>query len=194
MTFPNRQILVVEDDLIQALDIERCLGEVGARVLGPFPSVREAMKVAHDADAAVLDITLKDCDVFPLADMLEHLRVPFVFYTGMPDSSDLPERFQHVQLIRKPIQSLPDAALVILTAFPAAENDDMLAILPKLRLAARLMYLDTAASDRLVERVLKDGIEYMESGGDIGLGQESARWLLTRMRQILEEQGAALMN
>ena len=194
MTFSNRQILVVEDDLIQAMDIEMLLGQTGASVLGPVSSIEEGVKYLNRADAAVLDITLKDREVFPLADMLHELQIPFVFYSGIADTSGLPERFRDVQLIRKPMETLPEAAIVALQAFPAAYDDNMIAILPKLRLAARLMYLDSAASDRLVERVLIDAIEHVKKGRDLGSGPDKAHWLLSRMRNILEERGSELMN
>lgn len=194
MPIRTRQVLVVEDDFLQAMDIEHFLNMSGAHVLGPVASIEEGMKFADAADAAVLDITLKDCLVFPLADKLAKLGTPFVFYTGLSDCDSVPSRFRHIQIIRKPMQTLPEAAVFALTASPASQTDDVETLLPKLRLAARLMYFDVATSDRLVERVLKDAIAHSARGQTIGPGAESARWLLARMRSIQEENGRELMN
>ncbi len=194
MKFGTRQILVVEDDLLQAMDLELLLGQTGARVLGPVPTVEEGLKLVELADAAVLDIALRDHDVFPLADMLDRLKIPFVFYTGTADFTCLPARFRHVEMIRKPAQSLPHSALRALTAPPEPVEQTIEAILPKLRLAARLMYLDATASDRLVERTLVAAIEHLKAGHELGRGQDCTDWLLLRMRAIMDESGAELMN
>lgn len=193
MTRPTPRILVVEDDFLQAMDLEAALSKSGFRVLGPVASVEEGMGLILKADAAVLDITLRDREVFPLADMLGRMNVPFVFYTGS-DTTDLPARYGGVQLIRKPARLLPEATLRALTAFPPARDDSIENILPKLRLMARLIYHDPIVSDRLVERVLIDAIAHASAWHELGDGEDRSDWLMTRMRRIVDAAGTALMN
>lgn len=82
----GRSILVVEDEYLIAIEVKRWLQEAGADVLGPVPSVEQALDVIEDAnalDAAVLDFNLGDGEtVYPVADRLAALDVPFLFATG----------------------------------------------------------------------------------------------------------------
>jgi DNA-binding response OmpR family regulator len=78
------RILVVEDDAVIALDLERALGGAGYDVLGPVHSVALATSLLDDEmpDAAVLDILLGDEEVFPVARRLDERGIPFLFLTG----------------------------------------------------------------------------------------------------------------
>jgi DNA-binding response OmpR family regulator len=79
------RILVVEDEYLIATELKRWLQEAGVEVLGPVPSVEQALDLIEDErlDAAVLDINLGDGDTsFPIADRLEVLKVPYLFATG----------------------------------------------------------------------------------------------------------------
>ena len=61
MAEPRPAILVVEDDYMIADDLRRDLEAAGARVLGPVPSLPEALELLRGADrldAAVLDVNL----------------------------------------------------------------------------------------------------------------------------------------
>jgi len=83
------------------------LAAVGARVLGPVPSLDRVLdlieKTAH-IDAAVLDINLRGEMVYPAADRLVERKVPFVFTTGY-DTSSIPARFEHIPRCEKPAQA-----------------------------------------------------------------------------------------
>lgn len=189
-----RNVLVVEDDYLQAEEIGRFIRDTGGDVLGPAGSMEKALPFVSEAHAAVLDIDLSGRLVFPLADMLVAREVPIVFYTGWPGARDLPRRFWHVPLIRKPIHDIRDAAIVVLATQSLGANDDMEAILPKLRVAARLIYRDPVVADRLVERLLLEAINHVRDGRDLGRGDTKLRWLMQRMRRIIERSGAKLMN
>ena len=57
----GRRILVVEDDFLVALDMEEQLEAAGATVVGPVPSIKDAlglMAIAPGLDAAMLDVNL----------------------------------------------------------------------------------------------------------------------------------------
>jgi DNA-binding response OmpR family regulator len=78
------RVLVAEDEAMIGMLIEATLQDAGYDVLGPFPSVREALRAADDQkpDAAVLDVCLRDGEVYPLARVLADKGVPFTFLTG----------------------------------------------------------------------------------------------------------------
>jgi CheY-like chemotaxis protein len=81
----NRHILVAEDDYFLAQELKVELERLGEEVLGPVPSVTDALALlASDPppDTAVLDLNLGGEMVFPLADALESRAIPFVFVTG----------------------------------------------------------------------------------------------------------------
>jgi DNA-binding NtrC family response regulator len=81
----GRTILIVENDSAIALDLKAALVASGALPIGPANSVESAFALIadHAIDAAILDIRLyQDELVFPVADTLQALRVPYVFASG----------------------------------------------------------------------------------------------------------------
>ena len=101
----GRRVLLVEDDYFIAADLKTWFEEGGAQVLGPVPSVDEALALiaGTDAiDAAVLDINLQDELVYPVADALQARGVPFLFATGY-DPASVPPPHGAVPLCQKPI-------------------------------------------------------------------------------------------
>ena len=102
----GRRILVVEDELLVAEEILHELQAQGGRVLGPAPSVGDALDLLADCavpDAAVLDLKLRDEWVYLVADALLAGEVPFLFATGHAQGG-LPRRFHHVPVCPKPLQ------------------------------------------------------------------------------------------
>lgn len=85
VTLSGRRILVVEDEYLIAMELKRWLREAGVEVIGPVPSVEQALDLIEDyrPDAAVLDINLGDGDTsYPVADRLDVLKVPYLFATA----------------------------------------------------------------------------------------------------------------
>ncbi len=84
----DKRVLVVEDEALVFMLVEDELRDAGAEVLGPAPSVGDALRLVEAAeadggiDAAVLDINLQGRAVAPVADRLAALGVPFLFATG----------------------------------------------------------------------------------------------------------------
>jgi len=99
------QVLVVEDEMLVALDLKMMLSGLGCIVVGPAPSIAAALGIVRTTalDGAVLDVNLRGRPSFDLADELQRLGVPIIFATGY-DASTLPERFQGVPHVMKPIQ------------------------------------------------------------------------------------------
>jgi DNA-binding response OmpR family regulator len=86
------RILVVEDEALVSMLVEEELLDAGALVIGPACSLDEALQMTEAAvadgglSAAVLDINLAGQAVWPVADRLAALGVPFVFSTGYDDN------------------------------------------------------------------------------------------------------------
>lgn len=101
----DRRILVVEDDYMLAQELRGELEGAGVEVLGPVPSVANALELlGREAlpDAAILDVNLKGEMVFPVAQALRQQGVPFVFATGY-DAGSLPQAYAEVPCCEKPL-------------------------------------------------------------------------------------------
>lgn len=99
------RILVVEDEYLLADELSQELSDEGAMVLGPVPSVKDALSVLETEEpphGAILDVNLGGEPVFAVADALIDRGIPMVFTTGY-DATALPERFQHLPRCEKPV-------------------------------------------------------------------------------------------
>ena len=103
----GRRVLVVEDEFLIALDVEDALRELGCEVVGPVPTVAQALAVLADpaaCDLAVLDVRLAEGSTAPLALALSRQGIPFVVLTGY-DRSQLSEpALREAVLLGKPLQ------------------------------------------------------------------------------------------
>lgn len=100
-----KSVLVVEDEVLIAMDIQAELEDAGWTVIGPAGTVAQAMKLleGHTPSVAVLDINLGGSPSFPIADALEARSIPFVFLSGNALTGE-GERFSHRRLFSKPVQ------------------------------------------------------------------------------------------
>ena len=74
-------VLVGEDEILIAMDLELLLRRHGWRVLGPVPSVAEVLRLLESGekpDVALLDVNLRGEMVTPVAEQLQARGVPFV--------------------------------------------------------------------------------------------------------------------
>lgn len=103
-------ILLVEDNLIIALDAEDALRKVGARDVRTASNVNTALAMIeeHAPQFAILDVNLGIETSFEVANRLLALDVPFAFMTGYGEDESFPGELAHVPRIRKPftLQSL----------------------------------------------------------------------------------------
>jgi CheY-like chemotaxis protein len=83
-TLAGKRILVVEDEYMLANDLAEFLENQGAAVAGPVGTVKGALVLVETEalDGAVLDVNLRDEQVYPVADALLARKVPIVFATG----------------------------------------------------------------------------------------------------------------
>lgn len=106
------RVLIVEDAVLLAMELESGLAEAGARVIGPAYELEEAMALLDQPiDAAVLDANLNGHSVSPVAEALQKRKVPFVFATGYGDAGGAPGGFD-APVIRKPYDVTQVAAAV----------------------------------------------------------------------------------
>lgn len=110
----GRKVLVVEDEMLVAMDYCERLAEAGAEILGPFPSVAQALKCMDTApvDVAVLDYALADQTSDPLQAALERRGIPFVVISGYPRV--LVRRNARQNVLSKPVS--PDALCEMIKA------------------------------------------------------------------------------
>lgn len=103
ITRPLR-VLVVEDSVLIAMDLEFILSNAGHTVIGPASTVAEAL--AHvdgtEADVALLDIDLHGQLVTPVAEKLHDLGIPFAFSTGFEEGGSPLPVYTDAPVLRKP--------------------------------------------------------------------------------------------
>lgn len=97
-------VLVVEDEVIIALDLSETVRDMGFRVEGPFANKDHAFIAIDEEmpDFAILDVMTADGEVFPLADALTEAGVPIIFHSGHIRDCDIAERYPEAQTASKP--------------------------------------------------------------------------------------------
>jgi two-component system, response regulator PdtaR len=99
--------LIVEDELIIAMEMESLLRGLGCIVLEPVPSIRQALRVLADErpNAAVLDVNLQGERVTPVAAALRERGIPFVLVSGYGRERVQEEPLQGAAYLRKPVDA-----------------------------------------------------------------------------------------
>jgi DNA-binding NtrC family response regulator len=97
-------VLLLEDDPVQALDLITSLADVGALVVGPYAALEEAQQAILDihCDAAIIDLRLGHKNSSGFARLLESKRIPLVIFSAYPDSAHLPLAEGAWQFVQKP--------------------------------------------------------------------------------------------
>lgn len=98
------RILVAEDDAILAVDLGIILQRAGAQIVGPALTLAHTMALARTAplSAAVLDVSLRDEEIFPAAEVLKRRGAGIVFYTGYAAVEQLRRDWPQSQVLTKP--------------------------------------------------------------------------------------------
>ncbi len=101
-------ILIVEDEFLIALSLAEAVAELEGDVLGPVPTVREALQVldSRQIAGAILDAKLLDRDVTPVALRLADTGIPFVMHTATGLPPEVAERWPDVPVLHKPVPPL----------------------------------------------------------------------------------------
>ncbi|WP_245269605.1 HWE histidine kinase domain-containing protein [Allorhizobium undicola] len=103
---PQTTILLVEDQMLIAMDAEMMLADAGFSHIVTAGSANEALNEIRSRlpDVAVLDINLGNHTSVPVAEELHRRGVPFIFATGYAERSIIPEEFADVPVIAKPYE------------------------------------------------------------------------------------------
>ena len=99
----SRRILIVEDEMLIALNLEDMLVQLGHTVVAMAARIPEALKLAteSDIDLAILDLNLFGISSFPVADVLRGRGIPFMFATGY-GTNGLNESYRNEIVLGKP--------------------------------------------------------------------------------------------
>jgi DNA-binding NtrC family response regulator len=100
-------ILIVEDELFIALELQTLVEDAGGQVVGPVGSANAAQTLLQTSvvGAAILDVQLTDGDVTPVADALAARGVPMVFQSAVGLPSHLQLRYPNAIVYRKPVSA-----------------------------------------------------------------------------------------
>jgi two-component SAPR family response regulator len=101
------RILIVEDELLVAMDLEDRLKRQGCEVIGPVPKEAKAFTVLERdrPDAVVLDLNLNGKLPIDLAGALVARQIPFVVVTGYGNRQiDVPA-LQGATRLDKPVKT-----------------------------------------------------------------------------------------
>jgi CheY-like chemotaxis protein len=109
----GRKLLLVEDEMILALDLSDIVEGFGCTVV-VVSRVNNALAVLLDTtfDAAILDLNLAGEMAYPIADELDRLGVPFFFTTGYGTDGVDPNYQAHAVLAKPYTQRDVLAALL----------------------------------------------------------------------------------
>lgn len=99
----NRRILLIEDSPVVGPFTADLLAELGCVVVGPAPNMAAARELieADEFDAALIDVHIRGERAFPLCEILQTQRKPFVFTSGYADWQ-MPEKWQGRPRLQKP--------------------------------------------------------------------------------------------
>jgi len=99
-------VLLAEDELFIALDLQATIEDAGYRVEGPCTTLAETEQTIERWNAtfaaAVLDVRLADDMVFAAADRLYAAGVPIIFHSGHADEAEMSVRYPAATVCPKP--------------------------------------------------------------------------------------------
>lgn len=101
-------VLIVEDEALIAMLLEEMLDIRGHNVAAHASTLAEGETLASslDVDVAILDVSLGDETVFPVAELLSERGIPFVFTTGY-GTTGMPSAWADRPILGKPYEIDP---------------------------------------------------------------------------------------
>jgi DNA-binding response OmpR family regulator len=106
-SFTGRRLLIVEGELLIALELQSIVEQLGGTVFGPAGSVERTLQLLDDTtpNAALLDANLRGDRVTPVAQACRDRSIPFALVTG-DGRLELEEPvLQMAPRVRKPFDS-----------------------------------------------------------------------------------------
>lgn len=107
-------VLVVEDNMVIALDASDILMANGASKVHMSSSVADALQIIEETEItfALLDVNLGDQTSLPVANRLAELAIPFVLATGYGDAESITANYPDAMIVSKPFTAETLAAAV----------------------------------------------------------------------------------
>lgn len=101
----GRRVLIIEDEMLVAMEFESLLQRQGCAVVGPASTVDRALALLdHDQpDAALLDLNLNGEPASAVAVALRTRGVPFVLVTGYGEAQSSEPELQGAPRVDKPV-------------------------------------------------------------------------------------------
>ncbi|MEX6505693.1 response regulator [Jiella sp. M17.18] len=99
----GHHILVVEDEALIGMELAYEIESAGAFVTHVLTLEAALKSLDKTWSAAVLDINLRGKDVFPVADRLQQMGVPFLFCSGHGSHQETSSRYPGSRLLAKPV-------------------------------------------------------------------------------------------
>jgi DNA-binding NtrC family response regulator len=99
------RVLIVEDEMLVAMELEGLLADQGCGVVGPAPTVDRALALLdrERPDAAILDLNLDGQTAIPVAAALNARGIPFLLATGYGEAQSLGPELTHAPRVDKPV-------------------------------------------------------------------------------------------
>ncbi len=99
---PN--ILIVEDEMLVAMDIKATFLDASWTIIGPVSGVPQALSVLRTElpDAVCLDMNLNGVPSVPIATILKKLAIPFVILTGYSSGNVTDPAYKGAPIVHKP--------------------------------------------------------------------------------------------
>lgn len=113
------RVLIVEDNMLLALEMENTLKSLDFTQIDTAPRVKQAFKLLNQEDyiLGILDVNLKDENSFVVAEQLLDRQIPFLFATGYDSNFIMPAHLSQMKMLKKPIDKEQlDAAIQVLLA------------------------------------------------------------------------------
>ncbi len=105
----DRRILIVEDEMLLAMDLEDLLETRGCTIVASVPDVERALLAIaeHSPEVVLLDMNLDGTSSAPVAKALLDQHIPFVMVTGYTGAGEMEANGidpQQVPMVKKPYQ------------------------------------------------------------------------------------------
>lgn len=107
----DKAILIIEDNLLLALDLSNVVGDYGGRPIGPVATTADALRTLENEviDAVVLDCQIADEDIVPIVMFLAERGLPVLITSITAPPPVIAEVLPDAPILRVPIQ--PEVAL-----------------------------------------------------------------------------------
>jgi DNA-binding NtrC family response regulator len=100
----SQGVLLLEDDLLLAMDMEEYLIGKGHEIVGPFGRISDALDAIqrNELMGAIVDLNLHGELSFPVIEMLQERAIPVIVCSGYAELPELKSRLKGLPLLPKP--------------------------------------------------------------------------------------------